>query len=43
VPAAVTDVPVPGSTYFKPGFAPVGNQTCYPLPLAETDNTPNLP
>jgi len=43
VPAAVTNVPVPGSTYFKPGFAPVGNQTCYPLPLAETDNNPNLP
>lgn len=43
VPAAVTDVPVAGSTYFKPGFAPVGNQTCYPLPLAETDNNPNLP
>lgn len=43
VPAAVTDLPVPGSTYFKPGFAPVGTQTCYPLPLAETDNNPNLP
>lgn len=43
VPAAVTDVPVAGSTYFKPGFAPVGSQTCYPLPLAETDNNPNIP
>jgi len=42
VPAAVTDVPVPGSTYFKPGFSPVGNQTCYPLPLAETNNNPNF-
>ncbi len=42
-PSAVTDVPVPGSTYFKPGFSPVGNQTCYPLPLAETDNNPNFP
>jgi starch-binding outer membrane protein, SusD/RagB family len=42
-PNNVTDVPVPGSTYFKPGFSPVGNQTCYPLPLAETDNNPNFP
>lgn len=42
-PAAVLNVPVPGSTYFKPGFSPVGNQTCWPLPLAETDNNPNFP
>lgn len=42
VPAAVKNVPVPGTTYFKPGFAPVGNQTCWPLPLAETDNNPNI-
>lgn len=41
-PAAVTDVPVAGATYFKPGFAPIGNQTCYLLPLAETDNNKNL-
>lgn len=42
-PAAVADVPVAGATYFKPGFAPIGNQTCYLLPLTETDNNPNLP
>lgn len=42
-PAAVLNVPVPGSTYFKPGFSQVGNQTCWPLPLAETDNNPNIP
>jgi hypothetical protein len=41
-PNNVLNVPVPGSTYFKPGFSPVGNQTCWPLPLAETDNNPNL-
>lgn len=41
-PAAVLNLPVPGSTYFKPGFAPVGNQTCWPLPLAETDNNQNF-
>jgi len=40
--AAVQFVPVPGSTYFKPGFSPVGNQSCIPLPLAETDNNPNF-
>jgi hypothetical protein len=42
-PAAVENVPVPGSTYFKPGFAPISNQTCYPLPLAERDNNKNIP
>ncbi|HEV8358541.1 MAG TPA: hypothetical protein VGQ17_17440 [Gemmatimonadales bacterium] len=40
--AAVRFVPVPGSTYFKPGFSPVGNQTCIPLPITETDNNPNF-
>jgi hypothetical protein len=40
--AAVRHVPVPGSTYWKPGFAPVGSQTCYPLPQVERDNNPNL-
>lgn len=41
-PNNVLNVPVAGSTYFKPGFAPVGSQTCYPLPTAERDNNPNL-
>lgn len=40
--AAVLYAPVPNSTYFKPGFAPVGSQDCYPLPRAETDNNPNF-
>lgn len=39
---AVKFAPVPGSTYFKPGFAPVGAQICYPLPTTETDNNPNF-
>ena len=30
-------------TYWKAGFAPVGNNTCYPLPISETDNNPNFP
>lgn len=42
-PNAVIGIPVPGAAYFKPGFSPIGNQTCYPLPLAETDNNPNFP
>lgn len=42
-PTSVLNVPTPGATYFKPGFPPIGNQTCYPLPLAETDNNPNIP
>lgn len=41
--AAVLFVPVPGSTYFKPGFSPVASQTCIPLPITETDNNPNFP
>lgn len=42
-PAAIVGVPVSGATYFKPGFAPIGTQTCYPLPITETDNNPNFP
>lgn len=41
-PAHIIGVPVPGSTYWKPGFAPVGTQICYPLPIRETDNNPNF-
>jgi len=41
-PSSVLYVPVPGSTYWKPGFAPVGNQTCFVLPDDETDNNPNF-
>jgi starch-binding outer membrane protein, SusD/RagB family len=42
-PAAVLHVPPPGSTYFKPGFGAVGDQTCFPLPLTETATNPNFP
>jgi hypothetical protein len=41
-PTNIIGVPVPGSTYWKAGFAPVGNNTCYPLPITETDNNPNF-
>jgi hypothetical protein len=40
--AAVKFVPVPGATYFKAGFSPIGDQTCIPLPITETDNNPNF-
>ncbi len=42
-PANIIGVPVPASTYWKPGFAPVGSDVCYPLPITETDNNPNFP
>lgn len=41
-PGNIIGVPVPGSTYWKPGFAPVGSDACYPLPIQEIDNNPNL-
>jgi hypothetical protein len=41
-PANIIGVPVPASTYWKPGFAPVGSNVCYPLPITETDNNPNF-
>lgn len=42
-PDAVRKVPVPGAAYFKSGFAPIGNQTCFPIPATETENNPNFP
>ena len=41
-PNNVRNVPQPGTTYFREGFSPIGNQVCWPLPLAETDNNPNF-
>jgi len=41
-PANIIGMPVPGATYWKPGFAPVGTDACYPLPITETDNNPNF-
>jgi hypothetical protein len=42
VPAAIKSMTPAGGTYFKPGYANVGNQTCYPLPNVERDNNPNM-
>ena len=41
-PTNIIGMPVPGAVYWKPGFAPVGNNTCYPFPIRELDNNPNL-
>jgi hypothetical protein len=41
-PTNIIGVPVPGATYWKPGFAPVGSDVCFPLPITETDNNPNF-
>jgi hypothetical protein len=41
-PTNVLNAPQPGATYFREGFAPIGTQVCWPLPLAETDNNPNF-
>lgn len=41
-PTNIIGVPVPGSDYWKPGFSPVGSDICYPLPIREIDNNPNL-
>lgn len=42
LPNNVTNVPVPGAPYFKPGFSAIANGTCYPVPITETDNNPNF-
>jgi hypothetical protein len=39
-PTAIVGVPVAGAAYFKPGFSPIGNNTCYPVPFAETSTNP---
>ena len=41
-PANVLGVPATGTPFFKPGFAPIGSSTCYPLPVQEVDNNPNF-
>ena len=39
-PNNVIGVPATGATYWKPGFAPVGSDMCFPLPDDEIDNNP---
>jgi len=40
--ANIIGMPAPGTVYWKAGFAPIGNNVCYPLPITETDNNPNF-
>lgn len=46
-PNNILGMPVPGTTYWKPGFSPVSNDQCFPLPTPEIDNNchlnPDLP
>lgn len=42
LPQNVLNLPTPGAPYFKPGFPPIANGTCYPVPIDETDNNPNF-
>ena len=43
-PAATTyGLPAAGSTYIKPGYPSVGNQTCWILPFTETSTNKNFP
>lgn len=41
-PASVSNMTPAGGVYIKPGYANVGNQTCFPLPRTERDNNPNM-
>lgn len=41
-PASVKSMTAANGVYFKPGYANVGTNTCYPLPRAERDNNPNM-
>ena len=41
-PASVTSMTPAGGAYFKPGYANVGTNVCYPLPRVERDNNPNM-
>jgi starch-binding outer membrane protein, SusD/RagB family len=41
-PGAVADMPDPNQPYWAPGYGPMGDDTCWPLPRAETDNNPHF-
>ncbi len=42
LPNNTLHMPVPGAPYFKAGFPPISNGSCYTLPDDETDNNPNF-
>jgi hypothetical protein len=41
-PNNIIGLPQAGAPYWKPGFAPIGNDQCYPLPTPEIDNNKNF-
>ena len=41
-PNNILNIAATGATYFKPGFAPIGKATCFPLDKVEKDNNPNF-
>ncbi|HEY9229551.1 MAG TPA: RagB/SusD family nutrient uptake outer membrane protein, partial [Gemmatimonadaceae bacterium] len=41
-PTSTAGIAATGAQYIKPGYVPVGSQTCYPIPRAERDNNPNM-
>jgi hypothetical protein len=42
LPNNTLHMPVPGAPYFKAGFPPISDGSCYVLPDDETDNNPNF-
>src|ERR1019366_8624973 len=40
-PAATLNIKPAGAVYYKPGYASVGTQTCYPVPYQEYSTNPN--
>lgn len=40
-PAATSNIKPPGAAYYKPGYAAVGTQTCYPVPYQEWSTNTN--
>jgi starch-binding outer membrane protein, SusD/RagB family len=41
-PELIPNVLPAGGEFYKPGFEPVGDQVCFPIPAAETENNPNI-
>jgi hypothetical protein len=41
-PAVALNIKPAGAAYYKPGYASVGTQTCYPIPFQEWSTNPNF-
>lgn len=42
-PAAIANIPAPGTDFYKPAMGKYGDMTCLPVPLAEILANPNFP